>query len=554
MQKYDLIVIGGVAAGTKAAAKTRREKPDWKIAIITRDDDVSYAGCGLPYFIGDIIQSRGQLVVRTPETLRLVHSIDVFTGHSVLSIDREKHTVSVQKTDSKEKLEFGYKKLLLATGASAMRPPIPGIDSKRIHTLRSVTDADAILAGMDGKAGTAVVVGGGFIGIEVAENLKHRGWEVTVIEMLPQILPPFDLEIALLMQKHLEKNGVRTVTGTCVQSFCEKDGGVEVATSNGAFRADIVILSIGIKPNNGLACDSGLELGCRGTIRVDACGRTSDPDIFAAGDCASTFSVTSGNEAWSPMGSTANKQARAAALTLTGTESEFPGVLGTMIVKAFGFSAARTGVNEREARESKMNAVSVTVPSDDRAHYYPGSEKIAIKLTADAETGELLGCQTYGMGDVDKPLDAIAVAITMGATVHDVAHVDFAYAPPFSTAINPVNLACYVLQNKLSGKLESIGPVEAHRMIHSPDWDGLLLDPREIPEFMIGTVPGAVNIPIHEFPARLAEVAAFRDKPVIVVCNYGKRAFEAYVRLKHHGFNRVKVLEGGTKFWPYELE
>ncbi len=554
MQEYELIVIGGVAAGTKAAAKSRREQPDWRIAIITRDDDVSYAGCGLPYFIGNVIQNRAQLVVRTPETLRQNHNIDVFTRHNAVSIDRVKHTVSVEKLDSSEKLEFRYGKLLLATGASAMRPPIPGIDSKRIHTLRSVTDADAILASMREKAGKAVVVGGGFIGIETAENLKHRGWDVTVVEMLPQILPPFDLEIALMMQKHLENHGVKVLTGTCVQSFSEKGSAVEVATSGGNFTADLVILSIGIKPNNELARDAGLVLGCRNTIRVDAGGRTSDPDIYAAGDCASTFHILNGCEAWSPMGSTANKQARQAALTLTGTDSEFPGVLGTMVVRAFGYSAARTGMNEREAKEAGMNAISVLVPADDRAHYYPGSEKIAIKLIANADSGEILGCQTYGMGDIDKPLDAIAVAITMGATAHDIAHVDFAYAPPFSTAINPVNLACYVLQNKLSGKLESIGPIEAQRMIESPDWDGLLLDPREEPEFMIGTVPGAVNIPIHEFPARLQEVEAYKEKTVLVVCNYGKRAFEAYVRLKHNGFIRAKVLEGGTKFWPYEIE
>ncbi len=554
MLKYDLIIVGGVAAGTKAAAKSRRERPDWKIAIITRDDDVSYAGCGLPYFIGDVIQNRAQLVVRTPETLRQNHSIDVFTRHNVLAIDREKHALSVEKLDSDEKMEFKYDKLLLATGASAMKPPIPGIDSSRIHTLRSVTDADAILAGMGQNPGKAVVVGGGFIGIEVAENLRHRNWDVTVVEMLPQILPPFDLEIALMMQKHLEKNGVKVVTCARVQSFSEKGGGVDVSTSTGTFHADHIILSIGIKPNNGLARDAGLELGCRETVRVDRFGRTSDPDIFAAGDCASTFSIINGCETWSPMGSTANKQARMTALTLTGTESEFPGVLGTMIVKAFGFSAARTGINEREAGEAKLDFVSVTVPSDDRAHYYPGSEKIAIKLLADAKSGELLGCQAYGYGDVDKPLDAIAVAITMGATVHDIAHVDFAYAPPFSTAINPVNLVCYVLQNKMSGKLESIGPIEAQKLITSPDWDGLLLDPREVPEFMIGTVPGSVNIPIHEFPARLHEVEAYKEKTVLVVCNYGKRAFEAYVRLKHQGFNRAKVLEGGTKFWPYELE
>jgi NADPH-dependent 2,4-dienoyl-CoA reductase/sulfur reductase-like enzyme/rhodanese-related sulfurtransferase len=554
MQKYDLIVIGGVAAGTKAAAKARREKPDWSIAIITKDHDVSYAGCGLPYYIGDVIQNRAQLVVRNPETLKLNHGLDVLMRHNATSIDRTAHTVSVENLETGEKFQMKYGKLVLATGASALRPPIPGIDSERILTLRTVMDADAILARVREMQGRVVVVGGGFIGIEMAENLKIRGWDVTIVEMLPQILPPFDLEIALMMQKHLEKNGVKVMTGTCVESFSKMDAGVEVATSNGNIAADFVILSIGIKPNSELAKDAGLELGCRGTVRVDRAGRTSDPDIFAAGDCASTFWLLSGSDAWSPMGSSANKQARATALTLTGTETQFPGVLGTMIVKAFGFSAARTGLNEREARDGKIETICVTVPADDRAHYHPGSEKMAIKLLAHAETGEILGCQAYGLGAVDKPADVLATAISMGATVHDIANVDFTYAPPFSTAINPVNLVCYVLENKMSGKLISIGAVEAQAMIESSEWDGLLLDPREVPEFMIGSLPGAVNIPMSEFPARLSEIDAYKDRPVLVICNYGRRAYEAFVKLRHAGFVRAKVLEGGTKFWPYELE
>jgi len=287
---------------------------------------------------------------------------------------------------------------------------------------------------------------------------------------------------------------------------------------------------------------------------VDRSGRTSDPDIFAAGDCATTFSLLDGRETWSPMGSTANKQARVAALALTSADAEFPGVLGTMIVRAFGFSAAKTGLGEREAKEAGIHAICVTVPADDRAHYHPGSEKLALKLLAAADTGEIIGCQAYGMGAADKPLDAVAVAMSLGATVDSLADVDFAYAPPFSTAINPVNLACHVLQNKMSGRMESVGCVRAKEMISSEGWDGLLLDPRDEAEFRTGSIKGAVNIQMQDFPARLHEIERYKDRDVLIVCNYGKRAYESYIRLKHCGFTRAKVLEGGTKFWPFGLE
>lgn len=556
MNEYDVVVVGGVAAGTKVAAKARRENLDWKIAVITQDDDISYAGCGLPYYLGGVIETRGELVVKTPEELKITKEINVLTRHEVTSIDPDGHTVVATKMDTGEVLSFTYKKLVLATGAKPVRPPIPGIDSDRIYTLRTVTDADAIKEMIEsGQAKDAVIVGGGFIGIEVAENLIEQGLRVSIVEMMPQILPQFDREVAAYMENHLILKGADIRVNDRVEAFEEEpDGRLKVKTSKTELNADFVLLSIGVVPNTELAKNAGLELGVRGTIKVDASGRTSHPDIFAAGDCVSMTGLYTGKETWMPMGSTANKQARATALTMTGQADGFPGILGTMVVKVFDVNAGRTGMSEREAREAGFDVVSCLVPSDDRAHYYPGAKKIILKMVADRATEKVLGIQIYGEGVIDKPLDAMVAAISMNAKVSDIQKMDFAYAPPFSMAINPLNLTANVLMNKMQGKLETIPTFEVCELIKRPDWDGIVLDIREIPEFQIATLPGAVNIPMLELKERLGEILKYRDKDVFVLCGVGLRAYESYLRLKHMGFTRAKVIEGGLKAWCFDIE
>lgn len=553
MDKYDLIVIGGVAAGTKAAAKTRRERREWKIAVITKDHDVSYAGCGLPYFLGGVISTRQQLVVKSPEAHKEFSDLDVMVRHEVTDIDPLAKTVTVKDLENEREFQLEYNKLFLATGAEPVVPPIPGADLDGVHVLRSVQDADSIMKAICGRQGHATIIGAGFIGVEMAENLRDIGWEVTIVEMLPQILPPFDAEIAAPVQKHMVNKGVNILTGSQVQSI---EGGkrLKMNTSNGTFETDIAIMSIGVRPGNELAKKIGLDLGVKGAIKVDQQGRTSIPDIFAAGDCAATIGAVSGKEVWAPMGSTSNKQARMGALTLTGDESTYNGVLGTIVVKAFDISAAKTGMNEREVKEAGIDYVTCHAPADDKAHYYPGSSKICIKLIAERSSGKILGAQIYGLGVVDKPIDAFVVALTMGATVHDLANADFAYAPPFSTAINPVNLACHVMINKLTGRLDGLGPAAAHELINKPGWDGLLLDIRTGPEFREGTIPGAKNIPLAQLKSRLSEIEPYKDKDIIVICYFGKTAFEGYLRLKHWGFEHARLLEGGTRCWPYELQ
>ncbi len=393
--RYDVLIIGGVAAGTKIAAKTRREDLDCSIGLFTEDDDISYAGCGLPYYLGGIIQTRRQLVVRKPEQLKELNNVDVMVKQQVRAIDPEAHTVEVLDLESGESRTVGYGKLALATGARSLRPPIPGIEMEGIHTLRSVQDADTILALISEDAiGHVVIVGGGFIGIEVAENFAERGIECTVVEMLPQILPPFEEEIAKHLEKHLRANKVTVLTGAKVEGF-EGEGGrvTKVKTTKGVIRTDFVLLSIGVTPNSELAKNIGLELGLRNTIKADPSGRTSHPDIFTAGDCTGTRHVITGKEAWIPMGSTANKQGRVAALTLTGSHDEFPGTLGTTVVKVFDLFAGRTGLGMKEAKDAGFDPISCMVTTKDKAHYYPGTEPISITLIAEKGTGRLLGGQ-----------------------------------------------------------------------------------------------------------------------------------------------------------------
>ncbi len=553
MEHYDLIVIGGVAAGTKAAAKTRREKRDWRIAVVTSERDISYAGCGLPYYLGGTIPSRDHLVVKTPEGLSQFSNLEIMTGHQAISIDREAKSITVKNLDTNETFQMGYGKLFLATGASAIVPPIPGSDLENVFTLRSVTDADKIKSRMEKMTGHATIIGAGFIGIEMAENLKEKGWCVTVVEMLPQILPPFDSDIAMNVEKQLSLKGVKVLTGHQVKEIHDGEP-MKVIAGDTSFETDMVIMSIGVRPNSEIAKEAGLELGVRGAIKVNPQGQTTDSAIYSSGDCATTFGAVSGNEVWAPMGSTANKQARIAALNFTGDNVSFGGVLGTMAVKAFDYHAAKTGINEREAREAGMDIITAIAPANDRAHYYPGNNKIVIKLVAERGSGRILGAQACGHGVVDKPIDAIAVALTMKATVFDLANVDFVYAPPFSTAVNPVNLACHVMINKMTGRLQGLSPAELKALIDDPAWGGLLLDTRTEPEYMIGTIPGATHIPLDELVARQSEIDDFKDKEIIMICNHGKDAYEASLRLQNLGFIRAKVLEGGTRFWPYSLE
>lgn len=554
MERQKLVVIGAVAAGTKAASKAKRENPNLDVKIFTKEENISYAGCGLPYYIGGVIKEKNELVVRTPEIFKKEQDIDIYTKHEVTKIDVNSKKVFVINLSTLEQMEYDYDKLVMATGASPIKPPLENINLNNIFTLRSVTDAFEIRDLVDeGEVKKAVVVGGGFIGLEVAENLKHRGVDMTLIELAPHVLPPFDEEIALLAQAHMKDKGVNIITGEKVLGFEGKDGFVtKVKSTAGDFDADIVVLSIGVRPNVKLAVDAGIELGVTGAIKVDRYMRTSIKDVFAVGDCAENINLVTNQPAWYPMGSTSNKTGRIAGHNVVNDENmdSLDGVLGTTIVKLFDINAAKTGLSERDARKAGLDIDTILVPATDKAHYYPGNKPIITKLIVDKATHKMLGAQIIGTGIVDKPIDTIATAMTLGAKLEDMTKLDLAYAPPFSMAMSSTIMAANVMLNKLSNKVNSITAVELQKKLK--DGTVNILDVREEEEFFITAIPSSSNIPMNDLGTRKDEID--KNKEVALVCKVGKRAFLAYLKLKGMGFNNIEILEGGISAYPYEVE
>lgn len=553
MQAGTLLIIGGVAAGTKAAAKARRENPDLKVVVLTREQHVSYAGCGLPYYIGDVIQEEKTLLVKKPEDFRLDNDIEVITGHEAVKILPGAKKVIARDLEKGTDREFSYDKLILATGASPFIPPVPGKDLNNIVTVRSVDETSRIkklLAGHGVK--TAVVVGGGLIGLEVAENLTRRGVKTTIVELAEQLLPPYDAEVALHLGKHLREKGVDVLTGTGVTGFQDNGRGEvgAVLTATGPLPADLAVLAVGVRPNVQLAVDSGIELGTTRAIKVNEHMETNLKDIYAVGDCAENVNLITGKPCWYPMGSTANKTGRVAGLNLNGGEKDsMPGVLGTSIVKVFELNAARTGLSEKDARAAGYDVETVLVPAPDRAHYYPGYREIITKLIVDRQSRRVLGGQVFGEGVVDKPIDVLATAITFGATVDQMAKLDLAYAPPFSTAMSSTIVAANVMINKLAGKFNGVSPLGLREKLEG---GAVLVDVRDSEEYFVRAIPGSVNIPLRQLKERAAELNP--EKEIVVNCKVGIRSYAALLKLKHLGFIKLSILEGGTTAYPYEMK
>lgn len=549
--KEKILVIGGVAAGTKAAAKIKRENPKAQVTVVTRDQHISYAGCGLPYYIGGVIEEEKELVVKTPEDFKLITDIDVFIKHEAIKVDSEAKKVQVMDLVEGKEKTFEYDKLVLATGATPFVPPIEGKDLQGVYGVRTVTDALAIRKLVDnGEVKKAVVVGGGFIGLEVAENLHDKKIQVSLVELVNHILPPFDEEIALYAQNYMEEEGVNIYTGEQVLSIQGVDGKVQkVITNKREIEADLVIMSVGVRPNTQLAVDMGVELGVTRAIKVNEYMETNIKDVYAVGDCAENVNLVTNQPAWYPMGSTANKMGRVAGINMANEEKDsLKGVLGTTIVKLFGLNAGKTGLSERDAKKAGFEVETAVVPANDKAHYYPGYRQIITKLIVDKNTHKVLGAQVVGEGVVDKPIDIMATAITFGAKVEDLEKLDLAYAPPFSMAMSSTILAANVIRNKLTGRVKSIGPVELKNRLEELQ----VVDVRDEASFTIATIPGAVNIPSEELDMRLDELD--KSKETVLVCKVGKNAFLSYLKLKEAGFDQVKILEGGTNAYPYEKE
>jgi len=550
-----VVIVGGVAAGPKTASRVIRLRADAEVTIVEKGEFLSYAGCGLPYYVSGVVEHQAELmstplgVLRDPIFFRNVKNVHVFNHTEATRIDRPGRRVLVRRDDGSETW-LPYDKLVLATGATPVVPPLPNVHLENILTLHGVHDAEAmkrLLA--EDKARDVVIVGGGLIGVEATEALVAKGCRVTMVEMLPQILNMLDWEIAKLVERHMESHGVRVRTGTRVESF-EGHGKVEsVVTDQGRLPADLVVLAIGVRPNVQLARDAGLEIGPTGALRVDPQMRTSDPDIFAAGDCVECVDVLTGRPCFVPLGSTANKQGRVAANNVCGQEDTFPGVLGSTVCKVFDFCVARTGLTETAARAAGYDVVTALVPSPDRAHYMPTAKPLSLKLVADRSTRRLLGLQAVGPGAGDKRIDVAAVAITAGMTVDQVAELDLCYAPPYSPAMDNLITAANVARNKLDGHMVGVSPLEVRRMMEEKR-DFLLLDVRSPAEFEKERLAGSVLIPLGALRGRLGELA--RDKRLVVFCQASLRGYEAARILTAAGFEHVHVMDGGVAMWPFE--
>ncbi len=532
-----IVVIGGVAAGTKVAAKLKREHADDEIVIYTKGEHISYAGCGLPYYVGGTIETEEELVVNTPQKFMGLTRTEVHTGCEVTSVNPKTKTIVVN--DGEEKT-VAYDKLVLAVGAEPLVPPLEGVKLPGVFKVRTPEDAVGIRAYAEENAcKKAVVVGGGFIGLEIAENLMAKGIAVTVVDMAPQLMPNiFDPEMAEYAARHLRKKGLRVMTGTALKSVKGTDAVTGVETAAGVVPADLVVLSLGIRPATGFLADTGLEME-RGCIVTDEFQKTNLDDIYAAGDCAMVRNRITGKRQWSAMGSTANITGRILALNLAGETSVYPGCLGTGVVKlASDLNAARTGLTEQQAQAEGYDVVTVVTVNDDKAHYYHDSSFFVTKLIADCKEGKLLGMQVMGSGAVDKMADIAVTGISAGCRAEDFITMDFAYAPPFSTAIHPFAAACSILVNKMQGKLESFTPAEYAK--------GLAKDYRLFDAHPASTIPGAEWFDL----AKTEEIAQGLDKEekLLFVCARGKRGYLIQNRLKALGFTNTRVLEGGATF------
>lgn len=550
-----VIIVGGVAGGASCAARLRRLDEKAEILMVERGPYVSYANCGLPYHVGGVIEKESSLLVASEQLFREQFAIDVRTGCEAVEISPKEKTVKLRDVTTGEITTHSYDKLVLSPGAVSVRPPLPGIDLPGIFHVRTVPDAreirewiergGAFLSGMDRYSGfqtvrpktRAVVVGGGFIGLEMVENLVRRGFEVTLVEMIDQVLPPIDPEHARVVEAHLKKHGVRLALGDGVAGFKQAaNGAIDVETKSGkTYPADIVILALGVRPDTTLAKMAGLEIGERGGIRVDEHMRTSDPDIFTVGDAVEVKDFVIGQWSLIPLAGPANRQGRIAADVIAGRDSRFRGTQGTSVIGLFDAAIAWTGVSEKMLNSiGDTDYEKIYLYPNSHAGYYPGAKPIAMKVIFRKSDGRLLGAAALGEDGVDKRISAFAAMLQMGATIYDLEEAELCYAPPFGSAKDPLNFAGMIAADVLRGDM----PLSHWGSAKS----GFLLDVREPMELAVENVPGAVNIPLGQLRARLGELP--RDREINVVCRSGQRAYLATRILLQNGF-KAKDVSGG---------
>ena len=550
LSKKRLVIVGGVAGGASAAARARRLCEDCKIIMFERGPHVSFANCGLPYFVGGEIAEQDSLLVQTPESLKERFNLDVRINTEVIRIDRARQRIQVRELETGREYEEAYDALILSMGASPLRPPIPGIERPNHFVVRNIPDVEHIMAwSKHCQRCRAVVVGGGYIGLEMAEQLRHRGFDVTVVEASPQVMTPFDPEMAAWLQAELKTNGVALHLNDPVVSFeppSEHEparASIVVLKSGQRLPADSVILGLGVKPEIGLAKDAGLEIGKLGGIRVNEHLQTSDPQIWAVGDAVEVHDGVTGQWALIPLAGPANRQGRIAADNILGRPSRYEHTWGTAILRLFKLTAGCTGANEKSLRRAAIPFQAIHLHPGSHAGYYPGAEPIALKILFAPGTGKLLGAQAIGQDGVDKRIDVLATALKAGMTVHDLAELELAYAPPYGSAKDPVNLAGMAAENVLDGY---VALAQWNEIASLDPNTTLLLDVRRPDEHARGFIPDSINISLDELRQRLNELP--RDREIIAYCQSGQRSYNAARILSQHGF-RVRNLSGSYRTW-----
>lgn len=557
-----VLIVGGVASGPKTASRLKRLVLDAEVTMIERGNTISFGACGLPYYVEGLFPDVGMLtetpvgVARTPVFFEKVKGFQTLTRTEALQINRQAHSLRIRNLDTGAEKDLPYDKLVLATGSRPVVPPITGLDLKNVWYMRHPDDANSMVEEIERQnLKRAVLVGAGYIGVEMAEALVRRGLEVTMIEMFDQILPQFlDPEMAALAAKHLRQKGVKLVLGESVRAL-EGNGKVSaVRTANETLPADLVLIGVGVRPNDELARESALVCAPKGGIVINSYCQTSDPDIYAGGDCVVNHYCDSITKSpfFVPLGSTANKHGRVIADHIAGISAPFGGISATGICKAFDYTLGRTGFTEKQARELDPDIESAIWAGPDRPHYFPLSKPLIIKMTASRRYRKLLGVQIVGMGDAAKRLDVSASAIFFGATLDQVANIDLAYAPPYSSPIDPLAAAAHLLLNKLDGFARSISPLEARRRMDSGE-DLILLDVRTPDEYLTMRLPDerVVHIPLGALREKAAQLP--RDKEIIAFCKVSMRGYEAQRILNAAGYDRVCFIEGGLVAWPFDV-
>ena len=541
-----VVIVGGVAGGATAAARIRRLDENAEIVVFERSGYISYATCGLPYYIGGVIEDPEELTLQTPESFFRRFRISMKVHHEVTAINPDRKTVSVKNLQTGEEFEDSYDKLLLSPGAKPTQPRLPGVESDKLFTLRTVEDTLRIKEHIEkNKPKSAVLAGGGFIGLELAENLRELGVDVTIVQRPKQLMNPFDPDMAAFIHAQMRRHGVKLALGHTVEGFVENDGGVDVLLKDEKpLHADMVVLAIGVSPDTALAKEAGLELGIKGSIIVNDRMETSVPDIYAVGDAVQVKHFVTGQDALISLAGPANKQGRIAADNICGGDSRYSGSQGSSVIKLFDMTAAVTGVNETNAAKAGIDADSVILSPMSHAGYYPGGKVMTMKVVFEKETFRLLGAQIVGYEGVDKRIDVLAAAIRAGMKASALKDLELAYAPPYSSAKDPVNMAGFMIDNIEKGILKQWHLSDAQTLPR--DGSAILLDTRTAEEYGRGHIDGFVNIPVDELRERLSELDS--GKPVYVICQSGLRSYIACRILTGHGFDCYNF-SGGFRFY-----